>query len=50
MLGAFVSAVAGTLVIRWLLSFLKSGTLWPFVWYRIALGLVVLVATAVGLL
>jgi len=50
MLGAFVSAVAGALVIRWLLAFLQSGTLWPFVWYRIALGLVVLVATAVGLL
>ena len=46
MLGAFVSAVAGALVIRWLLAFLQSGTLWPFVWYRIALGLVVLGATA----
>ena len=46
MLGAFVSAVAGALVIRWLLAFLQSGTLWPFVWYRIALGLVVLGAAA----
>ena len=50
MLGAFVSAVAGALVIRWLLAFLQSGTLWPFVWYRIALGLVVLGATAVGVI
>jgi len=50
MLGAFVSAVAGALVIRWLLAFLQSGTLWPFVWYRIALGLVVLSATATGLI
>jgi undecaprenyl-diphosphatase len=46
MLGAFVSAVSGALIIRWLLAFLQSGTLWPFVWYRIALGLVVLGATA----
>lgn len=50
MLGAFVSAVAGALVIRWLLAFLQSGTLWPFVWYRIALGLVVLGATATELI
>jgi len=50
MVGAFVSAVAGALVIRWLLHFLQSGTLWPFVWYRIALGLVVLGATAANLI
>jgi len=46
MVGAFVSAVVGALVIRWLLHFLQTGTLWPFVWYRIALGLLVLVLAA----
>ncbi len=46
--GSTISALAGVLVIRWLLGFLESGTLWPFVWYRIGLGVLVLGAAASG--
>ncbi len=45
--GAVVSAVAGGAVIHWLLRYVRTGTLWPFVWYRIALGLAVLTIAAV---
>jgi undecaprenyl-diphosphatase len=37
-----VSAITGCLVIAFLLRFLRSNSLRPFVWYRIALGVVVL--------
>jgi undecaprenyl-diphosphatase len=46
--GAITAAVVGAVVIRYLLAFLESGTLRPFVWYRIALGLVILGAVAFG--
>ena len=46
--GAIVAAIAGALVIRWLLRYLETGTLLPFVWYRIALGTLVLVLSATG--
>ena len=46
--GAFVAAVVGMAVIRALLGFLRSGTLRPFVWYRIALGLAVIAASLGG--
>ena len=48
--GAVVAGLAGALVIRGLLAFLESGTLRPFVWYRIALGLVVVGASLAGAL
>jgi undecaprenyl-diphosphatase len=48
--GALVSAVAGAAVIHWLLGYLQTHGMRPFVWYRIALGvLVLLVATATTL-
>ena len=40
--GAIVAGGVGWLVIRGLLAFLQTNTLRPFVWYRIALGLVVI--------
>ena len=49
-LGAVVAAVVGALVIRWLLHYLGSGTLLPFVWYRIGLGALVLVLSATGVI
>jgi len=42
LVGALVAAIIGWLVIRGLLAFLVTNTLRPFVWYRIALGLVVI--------
>lgn len=50
LLGALVAAVTGVLVLRLLLAYLESHTLRPFVWYRIALGLAVLGASAAGTL
>jgi undecaprenyl-diphosphatase len=46
--GAAVSAVAGALVIRWLLGYLQAGTLLPFVWYRIGLGALVIALSLTG--
>lgn len=46
--GAVVAGVVGMFVIRSLLAFLESHTLRVFVWYRIALGLGVIGATAAG--
>jgi undecaprenyl-diphosphatase len=48
--GALTSALVGALVIRGLLRYLVTRTLRVFVWYRIALGLAVLGAVAVGIL
>lgn len=48
--GAVTAAIVGAFVIRAFLAFLQSRTLAIFVWYRIALGLVVLAAGAAGLL
>lgn len=45
-LGVIVAAVSGALVIRWILAFLVTGTLMPFVWYRIGLGTLVLALSA----
>ncbi len=45
LLGGLVAATVGWLVIRGLLAFLVTNTLRPFVWYRIALGLVVIGAS-----
>jgi undecaprenyl-diphosphatase len=48
LVGAITAALVGGLVIRFLLAFLESQTLRPFVWYRIALGLAILGAAALG--
>lgn len=40
--GLVTAALLGSLVIRWLLRFLVSGTLPPFVVYRVVLGTAVL--------
>jgi undecaprenyl-diphosphatase len=48
--GAATAAVIGWLVIAGLLAFLRTRTLQPFVWYRIALGLAVLAGVALGAL
>lgn len=48
LLGALVAALVGLLVIGGLMRFLRTRTLRVFVWYRIALGLVVLAAAAAG--
>lgn len=45
-LGAVVSGVAGAAVIHWLLGYLQTHGLRPFVWYRIALGVLVLTVAA----
>jgi undecaprenyl-diphosphatase len=44
--GAGVSAVAGAAVIHWLLRYVQTHTMRPFVWYRFALGIIVLVVSA----
>lgn len=48
LVGAVTAAVVGMLVIRGLLSFLQSRTLRVFLWYRIAVGLSVLVGVLGG--
>jgi undecaprenyl-diphosphatase len=48
--GAATAAVVGWLVIAGLLAFLRTRTLRPFVWYRIALGLAVLAGALTGAL
>lgn len=47
-LGAVVSAGAGAMVIHWLLGYLQSHGMRPFVWYRLAAGAVVLAVAAAG--
>ena len=48
--GALTSGVCGVLVIRGLLGYMQRRTLAVFVWYRIALGVAVLAAVAMGAL
>lgn len=45
-LGALVSGVAGAAVIHWLLGYLQVHGMRPFVWYRIGLGVLVLIIAA----
>ena len=47
-IGALVSGLAGIVVIHWLLGYLRAHSLMPFVWYRVALGLVVIVLAVSG--
>lgn len=50
LVGAATAAIVGWLVIAGLLAYLRTQTLRVFVWYRIALGLTVLGAVALGIL
>jgi undecaprenyl-diphosphatase len=49
LLGIVVSAVSGSLCIRYFLRYLQKGTLIPFVIYRVLLGLGILAAAAFGM-
>ena len=49
-IGILTSAVSGYLAIDLLLRYLRTRTTYVFVWYRIALGLVLLALLAVGVL
>jgi len=44
LLGTVVSALAALVTVRWLLRFVQTHNFVGFGWYRIALGLVILVA------
>lgn len=50
LVGVTVSAISGYLAVAFLLTFVQSKTLWPFVWYRVTAGGVVLVLLASGLM
>ncbi|NDA26685.1 MAG: undecaprenyl-diphosphate phosphatase [Verrucomicrobia bacterium] len=41
-LGFAVSAVTAYFAVRWLIGYVRSNTFLPFAWYRIALGLIIL--------
>ncbi len=45
LVGGVASFLTGLLVIRFLLKYVRTHTLWPFIWYRVALaGIVIAVA------
>ncbi|VEP17857.1 Undecaprenyl-diphosphatase [Hyella patelloides LEGE 07179] len=46
--GLISSAIFSYLAIAWLIDFLKRRSTWVFVWYRIAFGIVILAAVALG--
>lgn len=48
--GIAVSAITGYISVAFLLRFVQSRTLWPFVWYRIAVGGAVVLLSVSGLL
>jgi len=48
--GVVVAFVVAYASIAWLLRFVATNTLKPFVWYRVALGAVLVVALATGVL
>ncbi len=48
--GLIASALSSYAAIAWLIEFLKRHNTWVFVWYRLAFGIVILVAIATGLL
>lgn len=47
-IGSIVAFIVGILTIHFLLAFLRRYTLWPFIWYRILLAGIVLVAAFSG--
>ncbi len=48
--GILVSAVTGYISVAFLLRFVQSRTIWPFVWYRVALGVVIMLLSLDGIL
>ena len=50
LVGVAVSAVVGYISVAFLLRFVQSRTLWPFVWYRCALGVLFLGLIGGGML
>jgi undecaprenyl-diphosphatase len=48
--GVLVAFVVAYASIAWLLRFVATNTLMPFVWYRVALGTVLVAALATGVL
>jgi undecaprenyl-diphosphatase len=49
LIGGLIAAVISSyLAIFWLIRFLKQHTTWVFVWYRLAFGVVILLAIATG--
>ncbi len=49
LLGGLIAAVVSSyLAIAWLIEFLKNHSTWIFVWYRLAFGVVLLLAIALG--
>ena len=48
LLGVVVAFATAYASIAWLLRFVASNSLRPFIWYRIALGLAVIVALTAG--
>jgi undecaprenyl-diphosphatase len=46
--GALVAFVVGLAAIHFMLSFLRTRTLWPFIWYRVALAALVVLLVFAG--
>ena len=44
LLGTVVAAITAFIAVRWLLKYVQSHTLVPFGWYRVVLGVVILIA------
>lgn len=42
LVGAGVAFLVALLVIHWFLGFVRRNTLWPFIWYRLALAILIL--------
>lgn len=49
-LATVISFVVGLAVIRWLLNYLNRGSFAPFVWYRLGLGVVLIILMSTGIL
>lgn len=49
LVGIVVAAVSGYLSVAFLLRFVQTRTVWPFVWYRLAIGALVLAGIGGGL-
>jgi undecaprenyl-diphosphatase len=48
LIGLIAGSVASYAAIRWLLRYLEHHTAWVFAWYRVALGIVLLVGSSAG--
>ncbi len=48
--GVTVSAITGYISVAFLLKFVQSRTLWPFVWYRVALGSLLFLLIGAGVI